>query len=409
MPETKVFVFSWNCESISTCKAEDKCLESNICSYCIKKKCYIPTFAKHIVEYVYNNNIDIVHIATQEDPYPGGNMHSSYLKKLFFDKDYVLLDNARHKFIGVGRTTITERVARGLRSSVYIRSDYLKDKTIVVSNKTHNCGGMKRNKGGIGINLNIDGTNLLFANCHLPFNSESLISHKGRRDKFVKKQTNCLNAIYTKLHNTFNDSGIILCGDLNYRINLTMFDKASTINSLITKSPNISKLKDLYNRDELKKELDKRINAADQGIIPKYDEGIDNKGPTTFYPTCKLYKQKYSDFIHSTSKNGDVKCNQKPLSKDNIKKKSKKEVGIRTKCQANSPRVGSIPRIKDKTCYKLGKDDQRAPSWCDRILHYTPHISPLRIRCMDYNSYDFSQIMAMSDHAAVYGFYTVNI
>ena len=160
MSNTKIFVFSWNCESVPTCKAGNNCTESNICSYCIKKKCYIPTFAKHIVEYVYNNKIDIVHIATQEDPYPGGNMHSSYLKKLFFDKDYVLLKNARHTFIGIGRTTITKRVARGLRSSVYIRREYLNTKTIVASNDDVNCGGIKRNKGGIGINLNINGNNL---------------------------------------------------------------------------------------------------------------------------------------------------------------------------------------------------------------------------------------------------------
>ena len=67
-------------------------------------------------------------------------------------------------------------------------------------------------------------------------------------------------------------------------------------------------------------------------------------------------------------------------------------------------------------CYKFGKESQRAPSWCDRILYYTPNYENkgiardgTMITCSEYNSYDFSQIMAMSDHSAVFGTYNIHL
>ena len=89
--------------------------------------------------------------------------------------------------------------------------------------------------------------------------------------------------------------------------------------------------------------------------------------------------------------------------------------------------VGNYPALSkclEDKCYKFGKESQRAPSWCDRILYYTPYDpnapAPIithqgrardgtMITCSEYNSYDFSQIMAMSDHSAVFGTYNIHL
>ena len=105
MDNINIFSFTWNCESLKTCKYDSKCREQlgEMCSYCEKDKCYIPTFAKYLVEYVAHKEYDIAFIATQEDPFPGGNLHSDYLIKLFKDKDYQLLKNSRSRFMGFNR------------------------------------------------------------------------------------------------------------------------------------------------------------------------------------------------------------------------------------------------------------------------------------------------------------------
>ena len=127
MEKIEIFSFTWNCESLKTCKYKSKCTErlENFCSYCEEDKCYIPTFAKFLVEYVANKEYDIAFIGTQEDPYPGGNLHSDYLIKLFEEKEYQLLKNSRSKFMGVGKTTFSTGLARGLRSSVYFKKSFL--------------------------------------------------------------------------------------------------------------------------------------------------------------------------------------------------------------------------------------------------------------------------------------------
>lgn len=423
----RTFVFTWNCESVKTCTHKDiknsdcKSDKSVRCSYCPKKSCYIATFAKYLVSYVKRNQYDIAFIATQEDPKPGGNLHSDYMKKLFIENGYKLLPNARHRFMGLGKTTYTKKIMRGLRSSVYIKNEFYNTyEPIQVRNHTYNCSSaLLRSKGGIAINLTIAGRSILFINCHLPFNSKSLITHKGRRNSFIQKQSNCLNDIYQKFHAQFRENAVILCGDLNYRIGLTEFDSEEYLRDVFTNLTS-DKLRIYFQRDELRQQL----NLPDRGIYIKYHEGINNRGPVSFYPTCKFYKQKYSEYI--TSANGTT-CDSKKITSRNKTKKIKKKIGNRSKCQLNTPNFDPTKQPSYKNmdkCYKFGKYSQRAPSWCDRILYYTPN-DPTEIRidrthegraldgtmitCTEYNSYDFSQIMAMSDHSAVFGTYNIHL
>ena len=124
--------------------------------------------------------------------------------------------------------------------------------------------------------------------------------------------------------------------------------------------------------------------------IEHFHEGVGNKGPM-FLPTCKMIKQKYSQYLD---------CNQ-----EKFKMNSTKPDRIDCQCKDGDFTQCRLD-YEDKQCYKLGKIKQRAPSWCDRIL-YKNEIKNTDMLCKEYSSYDFSQIMAMSDHTAVYGSYIV--
>ena len=119
--------------------------------------------------------------------------------------------------------------------------------------------------------------------------------------------------------------------------------------------------------------------------IPLFMEGISNTGPK-FNPTCKMIKHKYSSY---------ATCNQ-----SKIKNNTSKQERLNCQYKTGYFRNNIILNYTNKQCYKLGKIKQRAPSWCDRILYRNAI-------CKEYRSYDFSQIMAMSDHTAIYGSYII--
>jgi exonuclease III len=394
MENLSIFSFTWNCESLKTCKYDSKCRDKlgEICSYCTKEKCYIPTFASYLAEYVNNNDYDIVFISTQEDPYPYSNLHSDYLIKIFKEKDYHLLKDSRARYMGVGKTTLSTGLMRGLRSSVYFRKsflDTLKEKKIKIkiNNDTFGCGLITRNKGGLCINVSIDGKNYSFINCHMPFKSSTLKVYKKKKnyDKYrlpaVKDQNKCLHNVIQKFKKKFKSNFMIVQGDLNYRIKYIDDESSHNIhNKLNTESD----LKFLYEeRDELHLQMKEKN-------IPELLEGVNNAGPT-FMPTCKMVKHKYSEYTN---------CNQQKFKLNTNKPE-------RLDCQYTS---GNFTQNKllyqDKHCYKLGKLKQRAPSWCDRIL-YKNDIKDTTTTCTEYSNYDFSQIMAMSDHTAVYGSFRI--
>ena len=67
-------------------------------------------------------------------------------------------------------------------------------------------------------------------------------------------------------------------------------------------------------------------------------------------------------------------------------------------------------RFKNSTYWKLGKNNHRIPSWCDRILYkkyYNTYNNNYNIKCIYYDRFDFGATMAKSDHAAVMSIFVI--
>ena len=100
--------------------------------------------------------------------------------------------------------------------------------------------------------------------------------------------------------------------------------------------------------DELRQQMKKNN-------IYSFCEGVNNSGPQ-FLPTCKLDKD----------------------------------------------------RGENDIIWKLGKYDQRNPSWCDRILYQTYKNDTYNITCTKYDRFQSGQVMSDSDHAGVIGIYSLS-
>ena len=341
--EYKIMVFSWNTESVclgETLNVNDYYNKSN---YRINYNCQLPDFYYKLEEIIKNNDFDIIVIGFQEDRFPGSYFHSHLLPSELSKLGYELLK--RNKLMGVGITTYKgilngDTFVRGLRLSVYIKkkllsttsdtSTEIKSNISVIENQNDRyvCSSLiTRSKGGIIISLNISLLNNInikigFICAHLPFNSKSIIDERIYMNKMLRQNelnhTNtCFNKIIENLalnceftsNNSLKHDFLIYFGDFNYR--LSDHRPANIVaDELILNKNNYDYFSYIYNNnDELKEQINRRN-------IYEFNEGIDNRGPS-FLPTCKMHKN----------------------------------------------------RFKNSTYWKLGKNNHRIPSWCDRILY----------------------------------------
>jgi hypothetical protein len=143
--------------------------------------------------------------------------------------------------------------------------------------------------------------------------------------------------------------------DMDYSKNI------HTLNSNIEKSIYVdsNKIIESINKDDALKyyyiNYDELHEQMEKNNIYKLDEGTNNDGPM-FEPTAKLYK-----------------------------------------CRSNGEKN-----------YKLGKHNQRWPSWCDRILYknmenINDHNTHYKLKCINYDFFEEGKTMTMSDHAGVIG------
>lgn len=382
----RIMVFSWNTESISLCETMDaKTAEYNRTGWNVfgvkattwQYKCDIPDFYPRLGEFVTQNSPDIIVIGFQEDRYPGSYFHSHLLPEEMPKIGYELVK--RTKLMGVGVTTYKNTLKgdpheRGLRVSVYAKSHLVplieKEETemrIAVGNDGQDeylCSSfVTRGKGATVSYLMLPGFGrLAFICCHLPFNARSLITERLYKNRMLRQnelnQSNvCFNNIIENLvlFKKPVPTYVIYFGDFNYRL-ADPRPASEVADELNDKSEDTGFIRDLYHEyDELREQM-RRKN------IYELSEGVSNQGPS-FVPTCKMVKGRITSTCYD------------------------KEEGIKA--------------YEGTDCWKTGRQDQRVPSWCDRILYRKFGDDPHNLICTYYDRFDVGEVMAKSDHAGV--------
>jgi len=386
----RIMIFSWNTESISLCET----LNSDTANYnrtswgglnifgigatWWQYKCEIPDFYPKLVEFIEQNSPDIIVIGFQEDRYPGSYFHSHLLPEEMPKIGYDLVK--RTKLMGVGVTTYKNTIKgdpheRGLRVSIYAKSKLVpiiaKEETemrMAIGNDGQDeylCSSfVTRGKGATVSYLMLPGFGrLAFICCHLPFNARSLITERLYNNRMLRQnelnQCNvCFNNIIENLVLFKNPTPthVIYFGDFNYRL-ADPRPASEVANELNDNFQNTALIHDLYlEYDELREQM-RRKN------IYEFSEGVSNKGPD-FVPTCKMVKGRIPNTCYSSEKE-------------------------------------DLQAYEGTDCWKTGNQDQRVPSWCDRILYQKFGDDPHNLICTYYNRFDVGDTMAKSDHAGV--------
>lgn len=391
--KTKILCLSWNTESIGICgyqKESDKWF-GRVTSRYSSDRCYKPEnfldeklpellgipqggAATYEIEQILQGNdpdsyeldtIDLCVVSLQESAKPGDYLLSYTLPEYMREYGYVLLKRSR--VMGLGLTTITKQVERGLRMAVFAKKNWYEyhKKKIQLLDGVSYCPTYKDivlgGKAGQHITVHVPNNKMMFVNMHLPFYASRLgMDHNSQDNKeLLRFQNECLKEMYTTFVKEHKPNYIVMMGDMNYRLrgaDMTeedMFDivEGSSGPMMMQKFRNWYK-----NNDELKQNL----KTKQLRELSDFLEGVGNSGPM-FAPTCKMLKGR------------DTDCT-------------------------------------DRECYQMLHQDGnlRTPSWCDRII-YKPFpkierdskiIRPGRIVATEYNRIDTD--MTCSDHAGVY-------
>lgn len=442
----RIMVFSWNTESVSLAETMNpEIAEYNRTSSSIyvpglttwHHAYIIPDFYPKLARKIKNEDPDLVVIGFQEDRFPGSYFHSHLLPEEMPKIGYGLVK--RTKLMGVGVTTYKgllngDLFERGLRISVYAKKDLvsiIEKEEINMRTSIGNDGQeayicssvFTRGKGAVASYIMLPGFGrLAFLCCHLPFDARSLILERKYKNQMlrqnaVNKCNICFNNIIENLV-LFKDpipTHVIYFGDFNYR--LADHRSASEVSALFNTLGNDAVfLQDMYQQyDELVEQM-RRKN------IYEFNEGISNGGPT-FLPTCKMVKnreQKENKLIkelwNMDSWNEKDSQNIVQQSKDSWdrtldpKNSWDKTLESKDSWDRTLESKDSWDRtLESKDSWETGKEDQRVPSWCDRILYRTfndyDHHS---LKCTDYDRFDVGEAMSRSDHAAVIGVFELS-
>nr|QBK87239.1 MAG: uncharacterized protein LCMAC201_01410 [Marseillevirus LCMAC201] len=354
--ELQVFIFTWNTQTVR---------------YNIDDGPHAD-FVNILGDKIINSNYDLVVIGLQED--------SIRDSLLLSDRDSLIVDSISTKYqliklaslSGWGVTTYKalknewDYRPRGLRLAIFKRKD-LKLEITGVDTAEMVCPSFKdwvtSGKGCVVVNLHTSLGSFAFLNIHLPFSSRSIIQnpeHKVNRHSAVMWQAHCLRKLYEDILKMYQPDYLFLFGDLNFRVQIRTETGAKEIAQKIFEDPDY--IKELIREaDELQLLFDYAKYASDSvsgeeklnRLIPILSEGVNNSGPV-FLPTCKL-------------------------------KQGRKKITMNS--------------------YKLGRQNHRTPSWCDRIL-FKQFQSNGEICCILYDYWEYGT-MTLSDHAAVIGVYRI--
>lgn len=364
----KIICFCWNTQSIRLCETTSNFImrknreENWFNKYKYQYDAEIVDFMPNFILIMQEFDCDIVVFSFQEDASPGSYFHSDLLPLKMQEINYELL--AREKIMGIGKTSLEsfyngEIKTRGLRTSIYAKKtfNYLNYKTLFYN------PNFSRNKAAIGINIKLKNKKILtIVNTHLPYDSKSVEKSVDLQDYTIRQDSIfnsniffnevCRNVISGWTDKSQScDNYVFLMGDLNYRMKPFVNWSARETGEYILSS----------DYQEIKK-YDEFYIQMKNNFIYNFNEGKKNKGPS-FHPTCKMKKER-----------------------------------IQARTDA-SVRASAFASVIDN--YNLGQNDQRVPSYCDRILYKGNNI-----KCIDYNSLD-EGVVKKSDHMAIYGLFEI--
>lgn len=394
----KILVFSWNSQSVRLCESlDDQRIEYNRSGFGVQwpYQCEKADFYPKLTEQIVEKDPDIVVVGFQEDAEPGSYFHSHLLPEEMPKIGYNLVK--RTKLIGIGKITYDSAwdldfKLRGLRLSVYAKPQLTGAMLITEQDMRAQLGNdgqysyictssLTRSKGAVCAYLMIPNrATIAIINSHLPFNSRSLITSR-RQNNYMLRQNElnhsnlCFNNIYENLvlYPPMKDKPVhvIYFGDLNYRLSDER-DSDIVCEELLKNSNDKEYLERLY------REHDELLQQMQKGNIYKLKEGIDNKGPN-FIPTCKMNKERIS-----TEFRENIDSIIEDLGED-------------------SDGAGDV-------CFKLGRYNQRVPSYTDRILYakVENRADKYQLRCEYYDRFDHGECMKKSDHAAVMAVLTLS-
>lgn len=360
-----IFAVCFNTNSVRLCESLDPNVVGNnrTSGYLIpttwRYDCEIADFMVPLFERIDQKRPTIVVFSFQEDVRPGSYVHSHLLPELMPKHGYKIFE--RTTLMGVGRTSYTglkeyDPFVRGLRTSVYIQESNFNSFNLVFKSLEY-TNSIFQNKGASAIYITLPNQEFLaIINCHFPFEPYSLmkaVSEKDTliRDNAVYQQDIFFNEMYRKLviDCDAKPNYVLLMGDLNYRIqpfeNWAADKSAEKLLAALDNPVLYSQLIHQYDEYSLQSE---------KGNIYKFNEGVNNVGPQ-FAPTCKMTKQRSSE-----------------LSIDS---------------------------------YRLGRENHRVPSHCDRILYKTVESRKVDLICTEYDRLEYG-ITNKSDHTPVIGTFT---
>lgn len=367
----KVMVYCWNEESVQFAprvRDEDmkKYFEGTLSTWLYSGSSgVLADFVLIWMEEVNKGNPDVVFFAFQEAQ-DNDKLSDEALVYEMNKINYVVLKST--SLTGIGVTTFKYSSvghSRGLRNVVFVKRDMLdiidKEEALMRTNMGNNYQlyyslDQFRSKGGIVSFVKFPGYGpIAFVNCHLPFNADTLLTYKKSKDVYARKigvlETDIgydtiirelvwMNSYPALQGEVYRPEAIILCGDLNYRVIIPPEELKAGYD---IRSDWANYLNRYYECDEYRRE-------KNGGNIYPMSEGVDRKGPH-FYPTDKMIK-------------------------------------------------GRNPGDTTLASYNLGKEEQRQPSWTDRILYNTTPNSKLQVQCISYDRMDVGN-MKLSDHAGV--------